>query len=118
MSTVNEKGLKIVLPRLGEDSQWETIHKEYTAKNRLRWKYLAMLSLQINAGWSLEHIGFAFGHPKGHIVRCLDKVKAELRERFQYADEYLDTEQPENKSTPQNKNSKWNTEPVSRPVET
>ncbi len=109
MSITNEEGLKIILPRLGKDELWDNIHKDYAGKNRLRWKYLAMLSLQVNGGWSLDEIGLAFGHPKGHIVRCLNRIKKELCERFQQSAEYPDTQQPE--TNPEYRNPKWETKP-------
>ncbi|VAX41672.1 hypothetical protein MNBD_PLANCTO02-3038 [hydrothermal vent metagenome] len=108
MSVVNEKGLKMTLPRLNKDTLWEEAEKAFAGKNKLRWKYLAMLSLQVNGNWSLENIGLAFGHPKGHIIRCLERVKEELRSRFEYADEYLESKPPESKLTSQERNPKWN----------
>ncbi len=107
MSISNEEGLKINLPRLGKDELWNNIHKDYAGKNRLRWKYLAMLSLQVNGDWSHEEIGLAFGHPKGHIIRCLNKIKKELRKRFEQSAKYPNTPQPE--TTPGYRNPKWDT---------
>lgn len=49
-----------------------------------------MLALRENAGWPLEQIGLVFGHPKGHVTRCLVKIKQELRRRFHMSPEVLE----------------------------
>ena len=41
-----------------------------------------MLALRENAGWPLEYIGTVFGHPKGHVTRCLARIKRDLRQGF------------------------------------
>ncbi|HUG89430.1 MAG TPA: hypothetical protein VML55_01265 [Planctomycetaceae bacterium] len=82
MSVIGRNGLKVVLPRTGPDNFWQRIQIHYAARDGRKWKQLAMLALHEAAGWPLEFIGFAFDHPKGHIVRTLDQVKDELRDRF------------------------------------
>ena len=82
MSTVREDTTKIVLTRSGADEFWQTIFEHYAGKSPRKWKYLAMLALRENADWPLEYIGLAFSHPKGHVKRCLDRVKKELRKQF------------------------------------
>ena len=49
-----------------------------------------MLALRENAGWPLEQIGLVFGHPKGHVTRCLVKIKCELRARFHMSPDVLE----------------------------
>ena len=51
-----------------------------------------MLALRENAGWPLERIGVVFGHPKGHVTRCLSKIKSELRQHFEMSPNILDLE--------------------------
>ncbi|GAB4148497.1 MAG: hypothetical protein Tsb009_22300 [Planctomycetaceae bacterium] len=82
MSTMKEDGTKIVLPRTGPEFIWEIIEKHYSGSDPLKWKYLAMLALRESAGWNLEHIGIAFSHDKGHVSRCLKRIKEELRRKF------------------------------------
>ncbi|MFN0199342.1 MAG: hypothetical protein ACKVT0_21540 [Planctomycetaceae bacterium] len=90
MSVMNVEKIKVVLPRSGPDEFWSLVHQHFAAEDPLRWKYLAMLALRENAGWPLEQIGFVFGHPKGHIVRCLAAIKQSLRDRFCLAPEWFD----------------------------
>lgn len=78
MSIVNEAGTKVSLNRAGPDGFWEAIVNRKRPNER-RWRYLAMLALRENAGWPVERIGLAFGHDRGHVSRCLRKVKDELR---------------------------------------
>lgn len=74
---------KIPLPRSGPGPFWAAVDAHFAGGDARRWKYLAMLSLRENCGWPLESVGAAFGHPKGHVSRCLAKVKADLRVRFE-----------------------------------
>lgn len=90
MSVTRQDGSKIVLPRTGPDEFWRLIHEHYAGEDQRAWKYLAMLALRENAGWPLEHIGAVFGHPKGHVTRCLVKIKRELRQRFYMSPSFLD----------------------------
>jgi hypothetical protein len=82
MSVINTQGLKVLLPRIGPDDFWTRVLDEYAAEQPRRWRDVAMLALRENAGWPLERIGLVFGHTRGHVARCLDRVKAELRERY------------------------------------
>ena len=82
MSVVNSRNEKILLPRSGADGFWRTVMDHYAGEDTLRWKYLAMLALRENSGWPLDTIGLVFEHPRGHVSRCLRKVKAELCEQF------------------------------------
>lgn len=82
MSVVDRRQVKQDLPRDGIDPFWSIIEQEFAGDDALRWKYLAMLALRENAGWHLHAIGKAFGHPKGHVTRCLRKIKQQLAERF------------------------------------
>ncbi|MGD9856096.1 MAG: hypothetical protein AB7U20_14220 [Planctomycetaceae bacterium] len=90
MSVAKPDGTKVVLPRTGADEFWQTVHEHYAGDDHRVWKYLAMLALRENAGWPLDRIGDVFGHPKGHVTRCLTRIKCELRTRFRLAPEYLD----------------------------
>ena len=82
MSTTNELGDKILLPRLKPDGVWDTLASQYASRDSRRWKCLAMVVLHESAGWPLHHIGRVFGHHKGHVSRLIDKTKNELRELF------------------------------------
>jgi hypothetical protein len=90
MSLVRHNGEKILLPRRGLWEQWKLIHDHYAQADAIKWKRLAMLALQMNAGWPLDCIGNAFGHPKGHVSRSIALVQRELRERFAEASSLLD----------------------------
>jgi len=83
MSTTNYQGQKVVLHRSGTDEFWQRIHEFYAGQDARKWKYLAILALRENCGWSLDHIGQVFEHPKGHVSRCLAAIKRDLRERFE-----------------------------------
>ena len=93
MSTTNQDGSKTILPRTGPDHFWKTIHNEYAGEDQRKWKYLAMLALRENAGWPLEYIGTVFGHPQGHVTRCLQKIKTELQSRFRMSPDLLELEE-------------------------
>jgi hypothetical protein len=89
--SVIQNGEKIVLQRSGADEFWNLIRERYAAEDPRKWKYLAILALRENAGWPLECIGRAFGHPKGHITRCLVNIKSELRDRFDLDQDWIDS---------------------------
>ncbi|REJ76523.1 MAG: hypothetical protein DWQ34_05235 [Planctomycetota bacterium] len=89
MSVMNRGKEKVILPRSGPDDFWTEVHRHYAGDDQLRWKYLAMLSLRTNADWPLECIGRAFGHPKGHVSRCLRKIQQELQTNFDPPPELL-----------------------------
>ena len=90
MSVARPDGTKVLLPRSGPDEFWQLIHDHFAGDDARKWKYLAMLALRENAGWPLERIGNVFGHPKGHVTRCLTRIKRELRARFEASPEFLD----------------------------
>lgn len=94
MSVANPEGTKILLPRSGADEFWQRVHDHYAAEDPRKWKYLAMLALRENAGWPLDRIGNVFGHPKGHVTRCLTRIKSDLRAQFAAAPEFLDLDDP------------------------
>jgi len=95
VSVTTRNGAKIVLPRCGADQFWNLVHENYSQDDVRKWKYLAMLALRENAGWPLERIGQVFGHPKGHVTRCLANVKRELQIRFEASPEFLGFNDPE-----------------------
>lgn len=82
MSVMNRDKVKVVLPRSGPDEFWQLVEEHFAGEDLLKWKYLAMLALRENAGWPLDQIGLVFQHPKGHVTRCLEAIKRELRGRF------------------------------------
>lgn len=90
MSVAKPNGTKILLPRSGADQFWKLIHDYFAVDDSRKWKYLAMLALRENAGWPLDRIGAVFGHPKGHVTRCLARIKVELREEFEASPLFLD----------------------------
>jgi len=90
MSVSRSNGTKILLPRSGPDQFWQLIHDHFAGEDSRKWKYLAMLALRENAGWPLDRIGNVFGHPKGHVTRCLARIKGELRKDFEASPEFLD----------------------------
>jgi len=93
MSVAKPNGTKILLPRSGPDQFWQIIHNHFAGEDARKWKYLAMLALRENAGWPLDRIGAVFGHPKGHVTRCLACIKSELRAGFQASPEFLDLDE-------------------------
>ena len=95
MSVRNQDGVKVVLGRGGPDEFWERVIAHYAEGHPQRWKLLAMFALRENAGWPLERIGVAFGHSRGHVARCLARIKADLRQRFGCAPELLDPHEPD-----------------------
>lgn len=86
MSVVNRREVKIILHRSGPTDFWMRLFRDFAGNHRqcgLRMKYLAMLALRENADWPLEEIGLVFNHPKGHVSRCLQRVKQWIREEVQ-----------------------------------
>ncbi len=79
MSIINYDHTKALVFRTGPDPFWDRVHDYLEGRPDHCWRYLAMLALRENCGWSMERIGKAFGHNKGHITRCLDKIRRELR---------------------------------------
>jgi hypothetical protein len=90
MSVTNRKGTKVLLPRTGPDAFWDALDEEFSPQDDRRWRYLAMLALRENSGWPVERIGRAFGHNKGHITRCIERIKQEIRDRFNIDDLWND----------------------------
>lgn len=76
-----EDGPQVALPTSGPGF-WGTIITEYCAGDRRRFRYVAMLALREQSGWTLEMLGQTFGHPKGHVSRILRKVTRDLQRRF------------------------------------
>ena len=83
MSAVDKNMVKVELPRTGAAHFWHLIANNFAGNDPLRWKYLAMLALRENAGWPLQWIGAVFNHPKGHVTRCLKRIKEQMRDHFQ-----------------------------------
>lgn len=102
MSVVRRDGTKIVLDRRGKDTFWERVQDRFDGQSDLLWRYLAMLALNDVAGWSVEQIGRAFGHNRGHISRCIERVRTELRHEF---GDRTDRASPEDRRPPPNDHS-------------
>jgi hypothetical protein len=83
MTIINRRYQRVVLHQSGIDHFWQMLQEHYAGDNALRWRRLAMLSLRVNSGWSLEQLGFLFGRDKGEIARALKRLRKELRTRFQ-----------------------------------
>jgi hypothetical protein len=92
MSVTRRNGTKIVLHRTGPDAFWDAIDAEFQPDDERTWRYLAMLALRENAGWPVERIGRAFSHNKGHVTRCLERIKEQIRTRFNKADLWLESD--------------------------
>jgi hypothetical protein len=90
MSMIDRWGGKVILPRIGPDEFWHDVRQHYAGDEPCKWKHLAMLALRVNAGWSLEMIGNAFGHDRGHVSRCLSALCRELQTRFDWSPEESD----------------------------
>jgi hypothetical protein len=94
MSVTQRNGTKIVLHRTGPDAFWDAIDSEFQPDDERTWRYLAMLALRENAGWPVERIGRAFSHNKGHVTRCLERIKELIRNRFNQSDLWIEPEEP------------------------
>lgn len=114
MSVTRLNGTKILLPRSGPDEFWKLIHDHFAGDDMRRWKYLAMLALRENAGWPLDRIGNVFNHPKGHVTRCLSRIKHELRTEFAASPEFLDLDQDLEWSTQDDPSSESSPAPATR----
>ncbi|MCA9054072.1 MAG: hypothetical protein KDA75_09565 [Planctomycetaceae bacterium] len=90
MSVVRHDGTKVVLPRTGPDAFWDALDQEFAPDDERTWRYLAMLALRENSGWPVDRIGRAFGHNKGHVTRCLERIKDSIRTRFDADDLWSD----------------------------
>jgi hypothetical protein len=84
MSTTDRWGRKVVLTRIGPEDFWLEVKAHYAGADALKWKLLAMLALRVNAGWSLDMIGNAFHHDRGHVCRALKELCRELQETFHW----------------------------------
>ncbi len=96
MSIINRWGDKVILPRLGPDEFWSEVREHFAGAEHQKWKSLAMLALRVNAGWSLDMIGNAFGHERGHVSRTLSILCREFQDRFDWLPEHP----PEDPSPP------------------
>ncbi|MGC1274925.1 MAG: hypothetical protein WBC44_14560 [Planctomycetaceae bacterium] len=87
MSVVDHRNVKLDLHRSGPDLFWQLMG-EWAGDDALRWKYLGMLALRENAGWSMSAIGLAFGHDRGHVCRCIASVKQQIRRQCELEPDY------------------------------
>ena len=82
MSVMNATQVKVVLPRSGPMTSGPRCTAVMPAKTSGSGNTWRCLRLRVNGGWTVDHIGRAFGHPKGHVTRCLRLIERELRSRF------------------------------------
>jgi hypothetical protein len=87
MTAVDPRGEKIELPRDMATSFWQEVQRHYAEDDSQKWKLLAMLALRENSGWTMEQIGYAIGHARGHVSRCIRQVKDDLQLRFKNAEQ-------------------------------
>jgi hypothetical protein len=99
MSVIQRDGTRIIPARSGLNPFWEEVQEYLDREPDRMWRYLAMLALHELGGWPLERIGRAFGHSRGHVSRCLDRVRDDLRERF---GPHGDRHCPEDRDPPRN----------------
>ena len=72
----------MLLPRTGPDEFWQTLSERFAQANARQWKYLAMLALRENAGWSLEQIANAFRHNPATCAGAWRKSKRKSASTF------------------------------------
>lgn len=82
MSIVNRNRVKIVVRADGVDF-FSQLQEHWAGTSRLKWKSLAVVHLYCHMGWTLERIGLAFGHPKGHVSRIVRATVARLKDHFE-----------------------------------
>jgi len=82
MSIMGRDTIKIILPRSGPDAFWQAVIDHYAGDDDRKWTSLAMLALREDADWPLEFIARVFGCSKVHAARRLQRIKRELRKRF------------------------------------
>lgn len=116
MTVVNRRYQKVPLPRASSQELWSRVEQHYARDDAQHWRYLAMFALREECGWSLDQIGLAFGHHKGHVLRCLRQIKGELQSRFSLEPlppEVLDTfSDPDRDDEPESiASDDWHTRP-------
>ncbi|MBI1347273.1 hypothetical protein GC163_13420 [bacterium] len=116
MTVVNRYQQKVPLPRAGAQELWSRVEQNFAREDVQCWRYLAMFALREACGWNLEQIGLAFGHHKGHVMRCLRQIKGELQDRFaleplppEVLDTFMNPDRDAEASLPQT--SDWQTHP-------
>jgi hypothetical protein len=82
MSIMGTDKIKRILPRSGPDAFWQAVIDHYAGHDDRKWTSLAMLALREDADWPLKFIALVFGCSKGNVARRLQRIKRELRERF------------------------------------
>ncbi|GIX05533.1 MAG: hypothetical protein KatS3mg114_1402 [Planctomycetaceae bacterium] len=93
MSIINRHHERLILHRHHVAHVWEIFLTHYAGDDPWKWKALAMLALKEIVGWTHENIGRVFGHPRGHVSRCLDSVKRQLAMQFALADDVFEPPQ-------------------------
>ena len=82
MSVVRADGTKTLLPRSGPDAFWSAIREGYAGRDPRAWRRLAMFALREDVGWPIDLIAATFGRDEGHVARCLDEVRRDLKTLF------------------------------------
>lgn len=85
MSVTNRRGEKVRLSRDGADPIVAQLIAGY-AVDRCRLRGLVMVLLYEQGGLTLEQIGTALDHPKGHVSRRIRKVKEDVAAGFEISE--------------------------------
>jgi hypothetical protein len=83
MSVINQTGFKILLPARDPNVFWSAVFEHYAADDGDTWRRLAMFVLRESGGWTMERIALALGLDRGTVCRGLQRVRSELRDRFE-----------------------------------
>lgn len=58
---------------------WDYVRRRYAGESQARLRHVAMACLRINAGWTYEEIGSAFGLSRGRAHHCIQDVVLTIR---------------------------------------
>lgn len=83
MTIMNARRQCRMILRKQDTSFWDTLQRFYAGSDAELWRPLAMLVLRVDTGWTVEQIAMTFEITPGHVSRCLQRVKRDLRSRFQ-----------------------------------
>lgn len=79
MSVIDERGQKIILPRVGPNDLWLEMHDHFHGDHRA-WRRFTMLALREGLEWPLHWIGESFHLHKGTVSRHLHHARRELQD--------------------------------------
>lgn len=80
MCTVTPDGRRADVLRAPVPELFTELEERWAGEDPQRWKWLLALVAHEYAGWTLERIGLALGHHRGHVSRMIEKTKRELQE--------------------------------------